>query len=152
MNRFADLNDSSKKSSKQDENCETCTDFKDWMKKPNLNKKFSDEELNSLDLDSKNDYYNKCPLFRDQLGRAAWSYLHTMAAYYPKQPSEQEKSSMKGFIDSFAQFFPCHECAADFKEEYFVVVFFFLIKTRAFKLKYGLARKTKTNLFFFCEK
>ena len=61
--------------------------------------------------------YNECPLFRDQLGRAAWAYVHTMAANYPSKPSEQQKGSMSQFVHSFAQFFPCHECAVDFQEE-----------------------------------
>jgi mitochondrial FAD-linked sulfhydryl oxidase len=112
MNRFAKLNESSK--SNVDKDCDTCTDFKDWM---NSNQSKDSNKSNAKNNDVNDEYYNKCPLFRDQLGRASWSVLHTMAAYYPEKPSEQEQTSMKGFIHSFAQFFPCHECATDFKEE-----------------------------------
>lgn len=67
-------------------------------------------------------YYDDCPLFRDQFGRAAWSYLHTMAVNYPEKPTEIQKTKMKDFIDTFTMFFPCKHCAEDFREE---LVFFF---------------------------
>jgi FAD-linked sulfhydryl oxidase len=31
-----------------------------------------------------------CPLSKQSLGRHSWPLLHTMAAYYPKTPSEKE--------------------------------------------------------------
>lgn len=61
--------------------------------------------------------YDECPLYRDQLGRAAWAYLHQMAANYPVTPSEQEKTAMLQFIYSFAQFFPCRTCSTDFSAQ-----------------------------------
>lgn len=63
------------------------------------------------------EYYDECPMFRDQFGRAAWSYLHTMAANYPEKPNEVQKTKMSDFINTFAMFFPCKHCAEDFREE-----------------------------------
>lgn len=40
-----------------------------------------------------------------------------MAAYYPKHPSEYHQEKMKQFIDGLALFFPCEECAVDFRDE-----------------------------------
>jgi FAD-linked sulfhydryl oxidase len=114
MNRFSKLNETNK--SNVDKDCETCTDFKDWLKSNN-DKETKDPSGKQQQVDDTASYYNKCPLFRDQLGRASWSVLHTIAAYYPEKPTEQEQTSMKGFIQSFAQFFPCRECASDFREE-----------------------------------
>ena len=103
---------SEKKSQAADKDCTVCTDFKDWMsgqskqsqqKRP-VAKKAEEQVL-------------ECPLYRDQLGRATWSLLHTMAAYYPPNPSESQQTSMQSFIQTFSQFFPCHECAEDFQEE-----------------------------------
>lgn len=42
--------------------------------------------------------------------------MHTMAAYYPDQPSEQQKRQTVTFLRSFTQTFPCSYCANDFAE------------------------------------
>lgn len=92
--------------------CKACVDFKDWLKTGGVStdqRRPVVEQQLSLNSD--------CPLMRDDLGRASWSLLHTMAAYYPKEPNENEKQSMKQFISSFSHHFPCPECRADFQEE-----------------------------------
>ena len=58
-----------------------------------------------------------CPLKKDQLGRNTWSFLHTMAAHYPDKPSKEDQKSMVEFIKSFGQFYPCKECARDFRDD-----------------------------------
>ena len=92
--------------------CKACVDFKDWLKFGGTNtserKSIVDQQL-SLNSD--------CPLMRDDLGRASWSLLHTMAAYYPREPKEEDQQSMKEFIHSFSKHFPCPECRTDFQEE-----------------------------------
>jgi mitochondrial FAD-linked sulfhydryl oxidase len=95
------------------DDCDTCTDFKDWMKKQQK----SSSPSTTLENDDKMFVNNNEPLFRDQLGRAAWSYLHTMAAHYSKTPTNDEKGDMTKFIDTFAKFFPCKTCASDFQQE-----------------------------------
>jgi len=126
MNEF--INNKNKK------DCDECVDFKDWLaKQKDSNEKTSQKTPNSESKTQMKDqqqpqrhdqplltsesYENECPLFRDQLGRVAWTYLHSMAAYYPSKPSENDKQAMNSFINSFAHFFPCKECAEDFKEE-----------------------------------
>lgn len=32
-------------------------------------------------------------------GRRVWQLLHTTAAYYPKQPSDQDKENAKTFVE-----------------------------------------------------
>lgn len=116
----------SKEESTATDDCGTCTDFKDWFNqnaKKNTDTDGSDKksEIKSKPTAGsstpKGYNYSECPLFRNQLGKATWSYLHTMAAYYPANPSLEEQNKMKDFIDTFAHTFPCSHCAKDFQKE-----------------------------------
>ncbi|KAF9436666.1 hypothetical protein BGZ76_003350 [Entomortierella beljakovae] len=63
------------------------------------------------------DYEANCPPDKEILGRATWTFLHTMAAYYPEKPSQMEQSTMKSLLSSFSQFYPCGYCAEHLREE-----------------------------------
>lgn len=100
------------------DDCGTCTDFQDWMKQSKQKvKEKVDTKLGGTEKESEKSYYSECPLFKNQLGRATWSYLHTMAAYYPSNPSEAEQTKMKDFVDTFSKTYPCRHCSTDFQEE-----------------------------------
>lgn len=51
------------------------------------------------------------PPSRTEIGRAGWTVLHSFAAYFPEEPSEQDKTMAKGFLEGFAHLFPCKHCA-----------------------------------------
>eukprot|EP00750_Incisomonas_marina_P006244 INCI14384.2.p1 GENE.INCI14384.2~~INCI14384.2.p1 ORF type:complete len:231 (+),score=51.95 INCI14384.2:693-1385(+) len=53
-----------------------------------------------------------CPVDREELGRQSWTFLHTMAAYYPDTPSLDEQQRMKNMIEALSWFYPCQHCAA----------------------------------------
>lgn len=57
-----------------------------------------------------------CPPDSVKLGRAGWTILHSMAAWYPDVPSSTEQMSMTQFLNAFADFYPCSYCAKDFRE------------------------------------
>lgn len=57
-----------------------------------------------------------CPADSLALGHGTWRLLHTMAAYYPNQPSSQQQQDMRSFITLFSKFYPCPPCAEDFRE------------------------------------
>lgn len=70
---------------------------------------------NSVDADPPRN--KECPLDKDELGRNTWSFLHTMAANYPTNPTNQQQEDMKEFMNLFGKFFPCEYCAKDFRKK-----------------------------------
>ncbi|CAL7939417.1 unnamed protein product [Xylocopa violacea] len=100
--------------------CRACMDFKSWAKSQRKafesEKESEEKEKKSLPV-NKNDKRVNCPLDKDELGSRTWSFLHTMAAYYPSKPSEEEKSDMKKFFHIFSKFYPCYVCAEDLQEQ-----------------------------------
>mmetsp|Transcript_25727 Transcript_25727/g.38006 ORF Transcript_25727/g.38006 Transcript_25727/m.38006 type:complete len:164 (-) Transcript_25727:37-528(-) len=59
----------------------------------------------------------ECPPSSPELGRASWTLLHSMVAWYPDTPTKEEKSMMVGFMTTLARFYPCTWCASDFQEK-----------------------------------
>lgn len=49
-----------------------------------------------------------------ELGNAAWRLLHTILARYPDEPTESERQHLVDYIYSFAQVYPCGDCARHF--------------------------------------
>eukprot|EP01095_Lingulamoeba_sp_RSL-Kostka_P007630 TRINITY_DN244_c0_g1_i1.p1 TRINITY_DN244_c0_g1~~TRINITY_DN244_c0_g1_i1.p1 ORF type:complete len:172 (-),score=54.74 TRINITY_DN244_c0_g1_i1:87-602(-) len=50
------------------------------------------------------------------LGRSTWTFLHSVAAFYPNNPSDEEKQNVNELIVSVSKNFPCTFCANDFKK------------------------------------
>jgi FAD-linked sulfhydryl oxidase len=61
--------------------------------------------------------HSGCPLNRREVGRAAWAFLHTVAAYYPQQPTREEQQNMEQFMLSMARVYPCGYCADTTRDE-----------------------------------
>ena len=95
--------------------CRACTDFKSWIK---MNKKAGDGNQPSDfgQTATASESSKECPLDIEELGRNTWSFLHTMAAYYPETPSLKDQGDMVSFIKLFSKFYPCSHCAGDFRE------------------------------------
>lgn len=53
---------------------------------------------------------------KEQIGRATWTLLHTIAAQYPDHPSSRQKRDAKNLIDIMTRMYPCGECAEHFSE------------------------------------
>ncbi|KAL6255130.1 hypothetical protein P5V15_013460 [Pogonomyrmex californicus] len=108
---------SSEKSSEKP--CRACMDFRTWAKRQ---KEVYDSEKG---LQKKQDQApitrksgnRDCPLDKDELGSKTWAVLHTMAAYYPDKPSQQQKADMNSFFHTFSRFYPCNVCAEDMQEQ-----------------------------------
>lgn len=51
---------------------------------------------------------------REELGRGTWTFLHTLAAQWPEQPSKQQKRDARTLIDVMTRIYPCASCASHF--------------------------------------
>jgi len=101
---------------KDDKPCRVCTDFRTWAKQEK--KKYSTQSSQETNTaDTTKSQIRECPPDVKQLGRATWTFLHTMAAYYPDHPSNQEQRLMRSFLSSFSRFYPCGHCAEHLQEE-----------------------------------
>ncbi|KAJ3021630.1 hypothetical protein HKX48_008111 [Thoreauomyces humboldtii] len=58
-----------------------------------------------------------CPPDSSNLGSSTWTFLHTMAAYYPTTPSPAEQLSMRNFVSALTRFYPCGFCADHLTQE-----------------------------------
>ncbi|XP_061350320.1 FAD-linked sulfhydryl oxidase ERV1 [Gastrolobium bilobum] len=56
------------------------------------------------------------PVTKEELGRATWTFLHTLAAQYPDNPTRQQKKDVKELVQILSRLYPCKECADHFKE------------------------------------
>eukprot|EP00563_Minutocellus_polymorphus_P004459 CAMPEP_0181043842 /NCGR_PEP_ID=MMETSP1070-20121207/12932_1 /TAXON_ID=265543 /ORGANISM="Minutocellus polymorphus, Strain NH13" /LENGTH=188 /DNA_ID=CAMNT_0023122215 /DNA_START=161 /DNA_END=724 /DNA_ORIENTATION=- len=56
-----------------------------------------------------------CPPTSGLLGKSSWNLIHSMAAWYPDNPSREDERMMTQFMNAFARFYPCTYCATDFQ-------------------------------------
>lgn len=52
-----------------------------------------------------------CPLNTEELGRSTWNLLHTVAAYYPEQPTEEQKKNAKAMMQILGKVAFCYFCS-----------------------------------------
>ncbi|KAJ1896598.1 Flavin-linked sulfhydryl oxidase of the mitochondrial IMS, partial [Kickxella alabastrina] len=60
---------------------------------------------------------DECPPDSQVLGRATWTFLHTMAAYYPEKADSRQQGMMQSLLTSFSHFYPCGRCATHLRSE-----------------------------------
>lgn len=108
--------------------CRVCTDFKTWSRlekqkakqeerhakqqeQTKAEEKHADDSAKLAQEIIDEEWRRKnCPADVETLGNATWTLLHTMAAYYPDRPAPSQMESMRAFIHSFAEHYPCWYC------------------------------------------
>ncbi|KAG2447963.1 hypothetical protein HYH02_006992 [Chlamydomonas schloesseri] len=58
-----------------------------------------------------------CPPDTWELGRATWTFLHSVAAAYPAAPSGRQQALMRGLVEGLAEFYPCEVCREHLREQ-----------------------------------
>lgn len=51
---------------------------------------------------------------KEVLGRASWRYFHTLLARFPDEPTEEQSTKLRQFIELYAELYPCGECSYHF--------------------------------------
>ena len=51
-------------------------------------------------------------LTKQEIGRNTWALLHSMAASYPNEPTDEDKKQITNFMYGLAHLFPCKICGS----------------------------------------
>ncbi|KAL8928585.1 MAG: hypothetical protein Q9208_001819 [Pyrenodesmia sp. 3 TL-2023] len=102
--------------------CRSCTSSADWAA---LMKKSIAKDKSSMTTETSTPPVVStaslapppdCPPDVEELGRGAWTLLHTISASYPPRASPTQQSEMRQFLGLFGKLYPCWVCAEDFQE------------------------------------
>ena len=127
--------------------CRACSDFSKWMKvgptkkpdqDPNLVKKLtqdpervkklvqnpeSSKPIETVPNETVSDQAlldakrGVCPPDRSELGLATWSFLHSVAAYYPAAPDPSQQEDARQLLNIVSRLYPCSDCAEDLRSD-----------------------------------
>jgi FAD-linked sulfhydryl oxidase len=53
----------------------------------------------------------------EELGRAGWTVLHATAAVFPNHPTQKQMESLRTFITSWSEVYPCSHCAYHMRQQ-----------------------------------
>jgi mitochondrial FAD-linked sulfhydryl oxidase len=95
------------------ENCTICFDI-NMFRKHAITK-----SLSTTDPEPKTSTREKipCPPDSQELGRSSWTFLHTLAAYYPSNPTAEKQRDTRNFLELFSKLYPCGHCAEHMQAE-----------------------------------
>lgn len=97
-----------------------CINVKDWadrVQRVTMAKKLAAVGGTVLSTSALADSQDHCPPDAAQLGRATWTFLHTMSVYYPQSPSPAQQADMHSLLTNIARFYPCEHCASHMRAQ-----------------------------------
>lgn len=102
-----------------DSDCEEpiCISGENTHTKRRTNKTLIDLLTDEGEEKEESEHREDCPLGKEDLGYFTWGFLHTMSVYYPLKPNPKQKKKMSGFLDGFAEFYPCKTCAVHLRTD-----------------------------------
>ena len=53
----------------------------------------------------------RCPPDYFELGSHTWTFLHSMASYFPSKPSQEAQGHAKALMKAVSKVYPCESCA-----------------------------------------
>ncbi|KAJ3439485.1 fad-linked sulfhydryl oxidase alr [Anaeramoeba flamelloides] len=72
------------------------------------------QQLNTLQRllfdDRPKSFVTECPPTITEIGRNTWSVLHSISAYYPKNPNKEQQKQALNFLISLSELYPCSKC------------------------------------------
>lgn len=101
----------------KDTKCRACLDFKAWVEQQRALFSFPKIRRSNEEKKVSSSGRIDCPWDKNELGRSTWGLLHTIAAYYPDDPTMQQKKDVTVFYSSLSRLYPCEYCSNDFQKE-----------------------------------
>ncbi|BFZ63611.1 Flavin-linked sulfhydryl oxidase of the mitochondrial IMS [Saitoella coloradoensis] len=99
--------------------CKSCTAFSAWAKLPKKKNATTTADPSSSpaaqDTVIPATLPPDCPPDVEALGRATWTFLHSVAATYPDSAPPEKQKEMSSFLRIFGNVYPCWVCADDFR-------------------------------------
>jgi mitochondrial FAD-linked sulfhydryl oxidase len=96
--------------------CEMMSALSKMNQKLKAKKSTPNQENEGNEKKDENENKDEKPLDLNELGNATWGLLHTMAAYYPSNPSPERQAQTKKFLEILGDIFPCQVCGDDWKD------------------------------------
>lgn len=113
------------------EKCGVCTEFKHWATKNNGESQRTSNSKPAADSEKTSETRSpgmkdaaqaantaiECPPDSQQLGASTWTFLHTMASYYPDQPDANHQKAAGTLLNALSELYPCSYCAKHMRSE-----------------------------------
>ncbi|XBW38249.1 hypothetical protein QEN19_003838 [Hanseniaspora menglaensis] len=97
--------------------CRACNTLLDFQMA--TGKKPKSDQINQTSLVNKaieKDEYRQDPPDVEVLGKSSWTFMHSLCAKYPENPSPKDKNQISTFFDMLGRMYPCDWCAEDFSQ------------------------------------
>ena len=83
--------------------CRACTDFKSFMKTGPVPAGQTEGNEKKAAAGEEPKDHHQCPPDRMELGNRSWSLLHSVAAYFPSQPTTEQQEDARNFMHLFSR-------------------------------------------------